>query len=216
MKHHDILTMIRPGIFLLLVLGAFSTMLVGCEPQNRISNYDNESESTQQKKKDSQSDTGAATEGEDTATGNEIANVIYQLPKNWEWLDKERLDAILKHRTKNGNGPFVKLEAGPLPIGTTEAAKKKIKASYDERMKACDFGGCKDFRPEFRELKIADRTVYVYMNVGYVWGEPTWSSYFSFEKNGRTPEFVLYDRADLYQDELATVIDTLNWKEIKE
>lgn len=147
--------------------------------------------------------------------------VVYDLPEGWEWMDEENGISKWEHRAKGGGAPFVKFDPSEFPIGTEEEAKAKILENYNKNLETCnrrkeyypDFDEECDPPPAYQEFMIDGITVYASMDTGTVWGEESWTSILGFEKDGRKVIFILYDKADLYMEELNLIISTLKFVE---
>ena len=158
----------------------------------------------------------------------------YDLPKGFEWFDTPSdLVIINRNGSKDGAADFVKMEP-QLRIGTAADAKADIKHRFDDAIKACaatitdpDTTDVKcTWKPEYKELKIpGTKGTTVYMALDKIVGftpEPFWYTSFAFEAPGNSGNagYIMSatfdDRADLYQEELATIINTLQIKKVQQ
>jgi len=141
-------------------------------------------------------------------------NVSFELPDNWEWLDQNSLEAVWNQPAKGGVTPFVKLEFAGIREGTEADAMHAVKVTYDRHKQSCDAdpANCEN-PPRLKEYEIAGTRIFSAESVDYYYGAAGWNSHLAFRLNGEVIEFMLYDRADHYEEEMATIISSITWKQ---
>ncbi len=157
-------------------------------------------------------------DGSNTPVSEELDTMLndgvsFDLPEGWKWLPYTYHDAVLEKPSKNGNSPFVKLEAFTVTDGNIASEKDRIYQDYLDNKKECEKqaqGDC-PVMPEFVEFKVDGHQAYASLNSDEYWGKPDWISDVVIEKDGKLVLFGLYDRADLYIPELTVILSSLKW-----
>lgn len=147
----------------------------------------------------------------------ERLHASFDLPAGWTLIDDQPgyVTARLDQPTKDGNGPYVKLEVIPAEIfgGDDDVARTHVR----RRFEASQNGVSSVPWPtsEFQELSLPSGiTVYAYITPENYWfthgdaQQVSWGSLFAYSRDGYVVNFYLSDRVDLYQDEMDLIAKT--------